>query len=505
MNVRPRLARFLRKRFGKILLAGIAVLALVTLILVVRTVSLTSYQIDVGAAGASPEPVVDEKAVATRLAAALRFRSISTREAGGFDLEPFEQLVTWLMASFPSVYERLQVAHRAGPSLLLRWHGTDSSLPGGLFMAHLDVVPIEPGTEADWTYPPFAGKVADGFVWGRGAIDIKSGVVGLHEAIASLLRHGVRPVRDLWFAFGHDEEVGGTAGNKVLAEWMLKQKHELAFVVDEGGMVIDGALPELGQRPLAIVNIAEKGYATVELSAHGAGGHSSMPPRSTTVGHVARAIARLEADPFPATLDGVLTRQFDHLAPELPFPNRLVFANRWLFSSLILGQLAKKHATNAIIRTSTAATMIEGGVQENVIPQSATATINFRTLPGVTGDDVLARVKRVIDDHELEARLTEAWLPPPPARVDTPWYRAIARATREEYRDAVVVPSLAVGATDSRHYGPLTSNIYRFLGFRLHLDDVAGMHGTDERLSVTGYARGIKILFRMLRSMGGAR
>ncbi len=478
---------------------GLALVVLVAVVLV-RTFAASSRQ---------PEVTVVEVAypaekVAARLAEALRFRTISSRDPGAFDRAPFHALLEWFAATYPQVYASLEVERHPGPTLLLRWTGSDPALAPGLLMAHLDVVPVEPGTEDDWTHDAFAGVVADGYVWGRGALDVKSGAVALHEALDKLLLSGHQPERTLCFAFGHDEEVGGGEGNGALAQMLAQQGEHFAFVIDEGGFVLDGVFPELGSRPVAFIDVAEKGYCTVALSVQAEGGHSSMPPRHTAVGRIARAVQRLEADPFPIRWTPEVRAQFEWLAPEMPFFRRMAFANLWLFSPLVARVVDGDRRTSPMLRTTTAATVIAGGVQENVVPQAATATVNFRLLPGTGVDEVLEHVRARIDDDSIQITLGQTTSPASPADPDSAVFLALARSAREVHRDCVVVPALLYGATDSRHYGDLADEVLRFSGLRLPLDDTAGFHGTNERIGVTAYAQSVQVVTQMILNLGQA-
>ena len=491
------------KRLRRLLKGLGAALLLLLVVLLGRTLGSGSRQVTVTATASGPALQVDAKAAAERLGQAIRFPTVSSRDAALFDRAPFVALLDWFEAEYPAVYSELRAERRADHSLLLHWPGRDASLPVGLFLAHLDVVPVEPGTEGDWSYPPFGGAVAEGHIWGRGALDVKSGAVALHEAITLLLAADFQPERGLWFVFGHDEEIGGAEGALPIARWMEERGQQVGFVIDEGGFVLDGVFPELGGRPLAMVDIAEKGYATVHLRARGSGGHSSVPPPSTSVGRLAAALARLEAEPFPLQFSGPVEQQFAYLAPEMPFLKRLVLRNLWLFGGLVKAQLAADPKTNAMVRTTTAVTVMNGGVQENVVPQQAQASVNFRMLPGTSEEDVLAHVRRVIDDPEIELELGTVTHPPAPAEVEGPVFAGIARAIRTVYPDAVVVPGLLYGSTDSRHYGGLTQDIYRFHGIRLPVEDVSGFHGTNERVQVQSYAKAIELLARMMTELAG--
>lgn len=485
----------------------VTVLVVLLVVMLARTWSQPSLQVEVEAA-LSIE--LDEMALAQRLAEAIRFRTISTGDATTMDFEPFRNLLDWFEQSYPSVYQELDAirigaaekdggaAPGQGHSLVLTWPGSNAALTPGLFMAHLDVVPVEPGTEDEWTHPAFAGVIADGFIWGRGALDVKSGAVALHEAIQKLIADGFQPQRTLYFAFGHDEEVGGAAGNGAIVRWMEERDIRLQYVVDEGGFILDGLVPELGERPLALLDVAEKAYCTVHLTARAPGGHSSMPPSSTAVGKVAAAIHQLESNPFPLQLTDTMRAQLRHLAPEMPFVKRVLMSNLWLTGGVVKKLMAADQRARSLLQTSTAATMIDGGIKENVVPQQASATVNFRLLPGTTPEEVIQHVTDVIDDADVSVELGLTTAPPPPSPADSATYFAIARATREIHPDAVVVPALLVGATDSRHYGELADEVYRFTGLRLHIDDVSGFHGTDERMRVDYFADGVRIMMRMM-------
>jgi carboxypeptidase PM20D1 len=189
-------------------------------------------------------------------------------------------------------------------------------------MGHLDVVPIVPGTEAQWSHPPFAGDIADGHVWGRGTLDDKSSVIAVLEAVEKLAGEGYRPRRTIYLAFGHDEEVGGPEGAaKVVEALAARGVTHFAFVADEGGAVGQGLVPGI-DKPTALIGVAEKGYLNLRLTVAGEGGHSSTPPAETNVGILSRAVARLEATPFPARLEGAARDMFDYLGPEMSFgPN----------------------------------------------------------------------------------------------------------------------------------------------------------------------------------------
>ena len=431
-------------------------------------------------------------ALAERLAAALRFETVSPQDPAEFCAEPFVLLNAYLRDTYSRTYEKLKVENINQHSLLLEWTGSDPSLKPALFMSHTDVVPIEPGTEDGWTHPPFAGTVAEGFIWGRGTLDVKSGVVGWHESIESLLADGFAPKRTLYFAFGHDEEIGGNHGGAAIAAKLRERGIEFEFAVDEGGFVI-GGYPQIPDRDVAIINVAEKTYFTVHLTATGPGGHSSLPPFETAVGRLVAALHRLDTHPMKPRMCETARLQLERMAPALKGTTRFALGNLWLTSSLVLRNLETGRETNPLIRTTTALTIVNAGVKENVIPQEARATVNFRILPCETTDDVLEHLRSTIADENISIEADGWSAAAPPGRVDTRAWNVFESAILNTYPDALVIPGQLSGGTDTRHYADLVDDIYRFIGVRVPISDVGGAHGTDERIGIESYANSVRI------------
>ncbi len=476
----------------------VAVLVIVALcaVLIARAVALPTER-----SGSEVEPVrveVDAEAVAARLAAALRFKTVSYHDPAQFQASEFEALRAYLESSFPLVHEHLEREIVGGFTLLYRWPGTDDARAPVLLMAHQDVVPVIPGTESDWAHGAFSGAVADGFVWGRGALDDKVGVLGLLEAVEALLAEGYEPPRTIYLLFGHDEEVGGRAGAAAVAALFEARGVRFEFVVDEGGVIGEGLFPGV-EVPVALVGVAEKGYVSVELTARGTGGHASTPPRRTAIGVVARAVSRLEENPFPANR-AVLERQLtEYLAPVMSFPLRIVAANLWLFEPV----LDDEPQLSAAIRTTTAATIIAGGTKDNVLPIDARAVINHRVMPGETAQSVVERDRAIIDDPDVGIELLTGSDPSPVASVDAAGFGIIARSIHEVAGAEIVVsPFLLPAATDSSHFVDLADDVYRFNFFRGDSHLLARIHGTNERISIADYADAVRFYQRLIRNAG---
>ncbi len=486
------------KRVG---LALIAVIGLLVAIVLIRGLTFRSPQVDVPPVS---DIVIDTDGAAGRLAGALRYRTISYQDSADMDGDEFRRFHAYLDSAFPRVHALLERETVNEYSLLYRWEGADPSMDPIVLMAHMDAVPVEPGTERDWSRDPFSGDIVDGYVWGRGAMDDKGSLIAIMEAAEMLLDQGFQPQRTVYFAFGHDEEVGGQLGAVAIAAQLADRSVLPAFVVDEGGVLADALIPNIDQS-VALVGIAEKGYLTIELTATSGGGHSSMPPPRTTIGVLSTAIDRLQRRPMPGGIRGPTEIMFDYVGPELPFLSRTAVANRWLLGWLVEAEFGRSPEGRSLLGTTMAPTIFEAGVKENVLPSSARAVVNIRILPGDSSASVLAHVRRTIRNPAIEVR-TIGFVsePSPVSDVESLGFRTVERTIRELHPDALVVPWLVVGGTDSRHFARLTSQIIRFSGARVGPDDLRRVHGTDERVGVEVYADMVRFYLQLLRNAAGS-
>lgn len=484
-------------RLFRLSLAAILVLAAV---LVVRTVTFRAEGVGAGPAHSSPI----REGAAERLAGAIRFATLSTEEAAAFDPSPFADFHNYLQQAFPLVHARLQRETIGEHSLLYTWRGRNASLNPILLSGHIDVVPVEPGTEAKWQQAPFAGRLSDGFVWGRGAIDNKSAVLGTLEAVETLLAQGFEPARTVYLAYGHDEEVGGINGARAIAAHLKAQGVRLEFVLDEGGVISDGVLPGLRQ-PVALVGVAEKGFVTIDLSVRVAGGHSSLPPSRSAIGLLSEAVAKLERTPMPARLEGAARELFEAVGPHFPVAQKALFANLWLTRPLVTRRLQGAPTTTAMVRTTTAPTIFQAGTKDNVLPSHARAAVNFRILPGDNIASVTEHVKQVIDDDRIEVKVGGRFSAEPSSAsaTNSRAFGQLAGAIRGVAPDALVAPYLVVVITDARYYSELSANIFRFLPLRLGPADLERMHGSNERVGVSQYHDAIRTYRELISSAAG--
>jgi carboxypeptidase PM20D1 len=482
---------FFRWLIRLVLFAVVAVLGIAA----IRTVSFSSRQIQVEPADLAAVP----EAAAERLSQSIRFPTVSTAE--GVDTAAFLALDFFLTRSFPLVDSLLEHRRVNRFSHLYRWPGRKSGLEPVLLMGHLDVVPVEPEALHRWSHPPFSGRISDGQIWGRGTLDDKGACLGILEAVEMLLREGFSPERSIYLAFGHDEEVSGLKGAKAIAHKLKEDGIQLAYVLDEGQVVLEDALPGL-KKPLAMIGNSEKGYVTLKLTATlEEGGHSSMPPRETAVNILAQGIERLQENLLPSNFEGPVGEMFSFVGPEMAFPFNAVFANQWLTKGLLEMQFRNDPAANAMIRTTTAPTMIQGGVKDNVLPISASAMVNFRILPGETTESVQEEVGRILRDDRIQVSIPhpeQAQDPAPVSPTDAFGFHILHKTIREVFPETVVAPALMIGMTDSRHYQIVCSDIYRFFPVQIDREDLKGIHGINEHISVANYKRAIQFYRQLI-------
>lgn len=452
---------------------------------------------------------IDGAAVAGRLAEAVRLQTLSSRDDPQLNADQFQALHALLQARFPKVHAMLQREVVGGLSLLYTWQGADPKARPIMLMAHQDVVPVAPGNEGDWEVAPFAGEVKDGFVWGRGSWDDKGNLLSQLEAVEMLLASGYQPPRTLYLAYGADEEVGGQRGAQQIAALLQQRGVRLDFVLDEGLLVLEGVMPGIA-RPTALIGVAEKGYMSVVLKVSATPGHSSMPPPKGTsaIAMMSAALARIEDRQLPGGIRGVAGEMFDTLAPEMGGFARVALSNLWLFGPVVQKQLEGAASTNAMLRTTTALTIVNAGNKENVLPGRAEATVNFRILPGDTKEGVLQHMHSHVADAAPGGQFELVALPgavdaSKVAPTGSAQYRVLNQTIREVFPDALVAPGLMVAGTDSIHYGAISDHIFKFSPIRANSEDLKRFHGTNERLSVANYQDAIRFYHRLIPQVAG--
>ncbi len=430
------------------------------------------------------------------LAAAIRIPTVSHDEHAAVDQVAFDQFRAFLEHTYPATFARLEVEAFSAHARLLTWSGSDPQGPALVLMAHQDVVPVE--DDSTWSHRPFEATRTATHLIGRGAIDDKGSLIAILEAVEALLERGTDLRRTLILALGHDEERMGADGAGAIASALARRAITADLVLDEGGFITEGVVPAT-RRPVALVGVSEKGYLDVELSASAAPGHSSAPPRVTAVGAVAAAVAALQSNPLPAHIE----RQaafFAAAAGAARPPLRQLIAALPRLGRLAERLLAKRPSTDALIRTTTAPTMIEGGIKANVLPSSARALVNFRILPGDTTGTVIDHVRSVVGDTvTITPHL--GWDAAPVSDTTSAGYRALEETITEVFPDVVVAPWIVIGATDARYFSPVSDTVLRFLPFRMDQAELSGFHGDDERIRLADAEPAVRFYRRLIERM----
>jgi carboxypeptidase PM20D1 len=443
----------------------------------------------------------DKNRAAANLSAAIRFLTISHQDPAADDVSQWDALQAWMQTTYPAAHAAMQREMVASRSMLYTWKGSDTALQPIILMAHQDVVPVTPGTEGDWKQAPFSGAIADNAVWGRGAVDDKGSLITLFEALDALAKQGFKPKRTIYIVSGHDEEVGGTGA--VAAAALLAQRGVKAqFTLDEGGIVALDAPVIEGQA--AMIGIAEKGYATLQITANAKGGHSSMPPTETGVVNLATAILSINANAFPLELKGPGVKMLEVFAAKKGGVPKMAMANQWLFGSVLKSQMAATPSGAASIHTTIAPTMLTGSPKENVLPQTATALINYRIAPWNSSADIMARAKSATKDQPVSLKWVKT--PREPSKTSSTnslGWNVIVAALKVNSPQATPAPYLVVGGTDSRSMQGISDDVYRLLPFHLSLKDTAMLHGTNEHVSLENIERAINFYSRLIATSAG--
>lgn len=449
----------------------------------------------------SDYPDLDGQGAAERLSRAIQCKTINCADHSRTDYGPFDQLHALIRASYPHIMAAGTMEVLGQRSLLITLPGSDPGLRPCLFMSHQDVVPVVEGTEDDWTYPAFSGAIAQGYIWGRGTLDIKNQVFGCLEAAEYLLSHGQRLRRTVYLAFGDDEETLNL-GAKTIAEALQSRGVQLEFVLDEGSCTIEsGDAYGAPGTYIAPVELMEKGYADLELTVRSPGGHSSRPFGGTSLGRISQAITRIVDHPFPVRLTPVMAGAFRAIAPYVTEePLKTLVQDVDQNADAIARYCYETRALFPFVTTTIAPTVIRGSSAAcNVMPQDMSAVVNFRIAEGETAEQVLSHVRQAVADESVELRFLQANDPSATARSDGYGYARLVESMSRYFRDVVFLPSLTAGATDAHCYEIVCDTCLRYSPFLASPEDTArGVHGTDERISVRAYTQGIRALIHLM-------
>jgi len=491
----------------------LAVLGIIIILIVVLLIKTYAYPFKKNTTGASEgwKPVKNDSAV-MRLSGGIKIPTVSTGSLGVFNYAPFDQFKEYLKNSYPLVYQNTENYEINNYALVFKLKGNASGLEPVLFLSHMDVVP--PGdadikskeqnvfrpddkplpavskVAEDWDFEPFSGAVAHGRIYGRGAIDMKGMLFSLMESMNNMIKSGQAPKRDIYLAFGFDEEVGGQKGAVQIAEHFKKAGLKFEAVYDEGGLIMEKGNVAGIDSDVAAVGCAEKGFLSVKIKVKGLGGHSSMPPMESAIGKAAVIMQRLEDHQMKPVITPLIKNFFDNIGGAMPFTSRLAIANQWLLKPVLLSQLTKNNTTNALVRTTTALTMMKGSDGANVLSPEVEFVVNFRLIPGNSVKEVREHIAKATEGFDVEVEdidnTREASAVSP---TDTKAYKMIEAGIKEIYPETIVTPYLTMAATDAYKYQIVSKNIYRFMPIKINRSEQQSIHSTNEYISIENYLK----------------
>lgn len=478
----------------KVLWSLLLIIGLLLIVIVVKTIAFRSLQVETETVLL---PEFDDSSVA-HMAEAVTYPTISTTSDAGVDTVAFGGFHRFLEEAYPLIHTSLKKEVFSSFSLLYTWEGKDPTLKPVILTSHMDVVPA--GETGSWSKPPFSGENDGTYIWGRGTLDDKGSLISIMEAVEKLLSGGYTPERTLYLAFGHDEEISGMRGAGVMAAALKERGVEAEFLLDEGYAVTVGMVPMI-KEPVALIGTSEKGYLSVGLTVEMEGGHSAYPAKESAIIVLNGALNRVIDNQMKAGITETVNDFIRYIGPEMPFYARAIFANKWLFKGVILKIYEGGTNSNALVRTTTAPTIFTAGVKDNVVPTKAEAVVNFRTLPGETSADVIAHLKKVMEDDRVSITLLDGLKEPAPVSpVDVPGFATIHATLKQVYPEALVAPTMMIASSDSRKYIDVSKNIYNFAPMIVTSGDLESIHGLDERNKIEDYKRGIGFYYQLLRN-----
>lgn len=429
-----------------------------------------------------------------KLGAMIRIPTVSKHEHE--DLSQFYRFHQELEKLFPLIHEKLEKTVLNG-TLLYRWSGADPQKQPILFMGHQDVVPA---SDEGWSVPAYSGVVKDGCLYGRGTLDCKGTMYVQMQAVEELLGEDFVPPCDVYLEYSINEETGGD-GAAAAMRYLRDRGIRFAFVLDEGGAVIDEAVPGM-DKPYAVIGVTEKGYMDVKITARGKGGHSSTPPRNTPAARLFAFANEIERKrPFRKVLIPEVQEMFRQMAPAFSFPLRFLLGNLWLTKPLVIAAMPLVSPFGeALMATTCCFTQMKGSDAANVIPKEPYLIANLRCSVHQNCEESLNVLKKYGKKYDLDFEVLLQRDASPVSDIHSKAYGFVEKTIRAHFPDAGVAPYLIMGGTDCRHFHALTDTALRFAPVRMTNAQNASCHAVDENVTIAALAEGVRFFKRLLRN-----
>ena len=475
-------------------MVGYVILGAVAVLLAVLLVRTLAFRPKAQKEAPREEISFDKQAAVDALQKLVQCKTVSYNDASLEDDGEFRKLIDLLPGLYPRVFDVCSFRELPDRALLLRWPGKSEKAPS-VMMAHYDVVPVN---EESWDKPPFAGIIEDGVLWGRGTLDTKATFNGVLSAANYLIGKGFQPENDIYFAFSGGEEINGMGAVNIV-NYFKEHGIQPALVVDEGGAVVENVFPGV-KEPCGLIGIAEKGMMNVQYTVRSSGGHASAPLPRTPITTLAKACQSVIQNPFKMHLTKPAAEMFDTLGRHSSFALKLVFANLWLFKP-VLDLICKAGGgeMNALVRTTTAFTMMQGSNARNVIPAEASLVSNMRLNPADTVAGAKAYLKKAVNDDSVEIRVLESFEPSPISETGCESWDKVAQAVSHTWPGCIVSPYLMVQCSDSRHYRDLSNHVYRFSAMDMTSEERKSIHGNNEKIRLESISRAVEFYIRLMK------
>ena len=476
-------------------MVGWIILGIVLLFLAVLLIRAATFRPKAQPALSQETVNVDIDTAVSNLQQLVQCRTISYNDHSLEDKAEFRKLKDLLPKLYPNVFSACDYTEFSEEAILFRWPGKAAGDPA-VMMAHYDVVPVD---EAKWEKPPFAGILENGVLWGRGTLDTKISMASALYAANRLISEGFVPEHDVYFAFSGGEEVNGLGAVQIV-DYFQEKGITPSMVVDEGGAVVKDVFPGV-KEDCAMIGIAEKGLINAKYTVHSGGGHASAPPPKTPVTTLAKACRSVIDHPFKMHLTKPAALMFDTLARHSSFLYKLIFSNLWCFKP-VLDMICKGSGgeMNALVRTTTAFTMMEGSTARNVIPTEASLVSNMRLNPADSVAGALEYLNKVVDDDTVKITTLDAFEPSRISTTDCAGWEKLASAVASTWDGCIVTPYLMVQCSDSRHYGRISDKVFRFSAMDLTKEERSTIHGNNERIRLETVGKAAEFYLRLLKS-----
>ena len=429
---------------------------------------------------------------AESLSGLIRLETVSGSDTSGDNkFHAFREL---LKDMFPALFSHAEYTEFTD-GFVLRWEGLDSAAQPDLFMNHHDVV--EAGGE--WRHSPFSGEVAEGRLWGRGALDDKGGLWAMLQAAEELIREGYIPRRDIWFSSSSTEESTGRGADEI-SRWFESKGIRFHLCLDEGGLILRDPLP--GVKGLfAMIGVGEKGCADLKFTARSRGGHASMPPKNTPLVRLGRFMAEADRQQiFDAWMSPAVCEMLRTFAPYMKSRKAELISRPEQFRHLLTPVLLRSSpSAAALLRTTVAFTIARGSDGTNVLPTEAWVVANLRYSHHQGQQGSFDAIRKLAEKYDLEMEVLD---PGNPSRITDhtqDGFALVRQALKAVFPEVVPAPYLLTGASDARFFDRVSNQCLRFLPFFADDAQLASIHGIDESLNLDTLAPAVDFYKYMMK------